>query len=225
MTLRGLISAAAFAAATLTAAQAGATAIAVTNPSFEQDTTYQNSIGTADLWTSGSISGWSVTGDTGYWHPSTYEYPGGGDTNTPATNVPDGVNVAYSNGGTIAQTLATTLADSTTYTLGVWIGHRADGYWNDYTIELLAGGTVIASAFDPIDPGPGQFGHTTLTYSAGASDPHAGQALGIEFVTNGAQVNYDAVTLNASAVPEPKGLALVAAGLIGLGLMRRRATA
>jgi hypothetical protein len=229
MNISQLVRPALLAGIALFAGPASASSITILNSSFELDTALPNSIGAADRWISGSIIDWSVTGDTGAWHPSSFEYPGGGNTNIPAGNVPDGVNVAYSNGGLIAQTLGTALTNNTAYTLGVYVGHRADGYWNHYTIELLAGGNVIASATDPVDPGAGNFGLATVSYAAGTADPNAGGLLGIEFLIDGVQVNFDDVTLEATsrgqAVPEPASLALLGIGLAGLGLARRRKAA
>lgn len=139
--------------------------------------------------------------------------------------VPDGVNAAYEDGGTISQTLSTTLADNTTYTLKVAVGHRADfASLPDYTIALLADTTVLASALNPIDPGAGNFDYTTLIYTSTASDP-IGQALGIQFFTSAGQLSFDDVMLDASPVPEPGTLALLGVSLTALGIIRRRKAA
>ena len=198
--------------------KAFATSIAIVNPSFEAD--IQGYGGYSYLF----ISGWGGNGTNGTWYPSTTYYPSG---------VPDGVNIAYNNFGTLSQTLTTLLADSTTYTLGVWIGLRGDyAAWgsHNYVIELLAGSTVIATAANPVIPGVGQFGLATLTYTSALIDPYAGQALGIALINYGPQMNYDNVTLNASpsnaspSVPEPATLVLVGLGFAALGLASCRKT-
>jgi hypothetical protein len=196
-------------AATLLTASFASQAVVVNivNPSFESNAL------ALDTWNF-SIDGW-IGGAT--WHPGTSYYPSG---------VPDGVNVAWNNSGTISQTLTTALTNNTTYNLNVQIGHRADGVWsNNYTIELLAGSNVIASAYNPIDPGLGKFGLASLAYTAGQNDSNAGQLLGIAFVTVGAQVNYDAVSLNAvPSVPEPEEylMMLLGAGMVAFQVKRKQ---
>lgn len=190
---------------------ASAVPVTITNPSFEADvinTINANVVG---------ISFWTTdNGNGGVWRPGATYYPGG---------VPAGVNAAYEDGGTISQTLSATLANTTTYTLKVAVGHRADrATLPNYTIGLLAGTTVLTSALNPIDPGAGLFGYTTLIYTSTASDP-IGQALGIRFFTSAGQLSFDDVTLDASPVPEPGTLALLGVSLTALGIIRRRRAA
>src|ERR1700731_128862 len=80
----------------------------------------------------GPIPSWTITGgEAGSWQPSSASF---------MSPLPDGGSkVAYSNGGAISQTLTTSLAPNTTYTLSADIGHRLDtntnpnGYITDYT--------------------------------------------------------------------------------------------
>lgn len=191
-------------------ALSNATSVAIVNPSFEG-----NALQPADYIVN-MISGWIISsGEAGTWYPASITY---------YPSVPNGVNIAYSNGGTISQTLTTALANDTTYTLNVEVGHRSDGYFNNYTIQLLAGPNVIASVINPIDPGPGNFGLATLSYTSAVNDANAGQLLGIRFLTAGAQVNYDAVSLTTSAVPVPAAVWFFGSGLIGLVGLRRKAS-
>jgi len=146
---------------------------------------------------------------------------------------PDGgVNVAFSNGGTLTQTLTTNLALSTLYTLHVSLGRRLDSTFSSYLIELLAGSTVIATDNTGLNPASGQFLVSTLTYNSGASNVLAGQPLGILLKGNsGGQPNFDALSLDGTAtVPEPRteafcliGLALICALRLRGGVSIRRA--
>jgi hypothetical protein len=162
--------------------------IAIVNPSFEFP-----ALSDGDF-TIANITGWSVinTGNPGVFNP-------------PSTSsfgfVPDRVQTLYSNGGTVFQTLATTLAPNTVYTLGVFVGRRLDfTTFPGFTVELRAGGTVLASANQtniPL-PTPGQFQRLTLTYVSPSSIA-PGQLLEIRLKSNGAQTNFDFVTLDARA--------------------------
>jgi len=95
------------------------TSIYVANPSFETDTpnaTWDGNISTGQ-WNY-SITGWTVS-NGGTWNPNWPNY-----YNVPP---PNGVNVAWDNGGgTISQTLTTALVANATYTLIVYVGQRND---------------------------------------------------------------------------------------------------
>ena len=128
--------------------------------------------------------------------------------------IPDGVNVAYSNGGTISQVLSATLTPGT-YTLLVDIGSRLDeplvANGGVYIVELLAGGTILAEDNNTLKPAPGTFLTSTVTYTASANDPLLGQSLEIRLVNpiGAAQNNYDDVRLSLSSVPEPTSVLLL----------------
>ncbi len=161
--------------------------IAIINPSFELPTVSDGSFNIAN------VTGWSVinTGNPGIFNPSSASFG----------FAPDGVQTLYSNGGTVFQTLATTLAPNTVYTLGVFVGRRLDFTpFPGFIVELRAGGTVLASANQtniPL-PTPGQFERLTLTYVSPRSIA-PGQLLEIRLKSNGAQTNFDFVTLDARA--------------------------
>jgi hypothetical protein len=184
--------------------------IPVTNAGFESDV-----LAPGGFTSNTFATGWTCTPvggptDCGVFRPQAAQYPGG---------APEGVNVAYSNGGTITQNLAATLALNTTYTLSVDVGKRLDMGFTSYLIELLAGSTVIASDNTTLNPAAGTFLLSTRTYNSGAANILAGQTLSILLRGNaGGQPDFDAVALNAvvSAVPEPGPATLC---LIGLGLI------
>lgn len=160
------------------------------------------------------IDGWNITstgGDSGTFQPTSYVYPGG---------VPDGLNVAYSNGGIISQTLSDVLTAEMTYTLGVWIGNRIEpGFFPAYSIELWAGGLLASTG--SVTPDEGEF-LQAITYTSSYGGAYLGNQLEIRLVSTGGQLNYDLVTLDASPIPEPTTMFLLGSGLIGLAGANRR---
>jgi hapalindole biogenesis HpiC1 cyclase-like protein/PEP-CTERM motif-containing protein len=159
----------------------------------------------------GPIPDWTTAGPgkAGIWHP-TSAYP-----------PPDGGFIAYSNGGTISQTLATLVMPNTTYMLSVDIGHRPDGFANGFAIELDAGGVPLKSISGSNSLIPsGTFMNETLTFTTGAT---ASGDLGIVLTSDGPQIDFDNVRLTATTVPEPSSLSLLAGGLgLLIFVFRRR---
>jgi hypothetical protein len=112
----------------------------------------------------------------------------------------------------LAQTLAATLQLSTRYTLRVEVGNLAfvaspphaqfqfNGF-PGYRVELLAGGQVLASDHDTLNPGEGVFATSEVVFEVGASHALAGQPLGIRLINlnaaPGIEVNFDALELFA----------------------------
>jgi len=182
-------------------ATAHAAPIAIGDPSFEGVAL------TPGNFTSGSYAAnsWNSNANGGIFRPTASNYPGG---------VPDGVNIGYAGGSAVIdQLLNANLTVNTTYTLSVSVGNRLDAPHNDgYSIQLLAGGAVLNGTTTLPGPAQGQFALATDVYTAGAGDPHLGQPLEIKLISSATgQVSFDNVTLDASPVPEPSGLALLVA--------------
>jgi hypothetical protein len=159
----------------------------------------------------GPIPDWTLTGAGGSWHPSAAFY------NLP---LPDGSIVAFGNGGTISQTLSTSVLPNTGYTLSVDVGHRLDGYVTNYTIAIYAGSKLLDSLTGSNGAIPiGTFAEETLSFMSGAT---AAGDLRIVLTSAGSQADFDNVRLMTDA-PEPASLSLlaVACGLI-LFVFRRR---
>jgi hypothetical protein len=157
--------------------------VAVANPSFE-------------------------AGDAG----SVADWPGPGGSvvglNPPSGHVgitpTDGLNMAYNNGAAMAQTLVSTLAPSTTYTLLVDVGDRSDLPFPGYKVRLYAGATLLAEDDSSLTPVTGWL-TSTVSYTSPASGPDIGQSLRIELVGNGIQVNFDHLRFGYAGGPPTSG--------------------
>ncbi|MFZ2089428.1 MAG: hypothetical protein WAU47_12715 [Desulfobaccales bacterium] len=191
--------------------------IPINNPDFESDVLpVRNFI-------EGSFTGWTVTNNAaeglgGVWHPIIgnpkpfYGY---------SSSVPGPFNVGIASGTTIFQTLSSTLEPNTIYTLQVYVGTWLTGQAN-YTVALLAGASDVLASVTGIAPFDA-FSLVTLDYtSGGAGSSFLGNPLTIALSSGPIESNFDLVTLNGSEVPLPSTLLLVASGLGGLALMRRR---
>jgi len=146
--------------------------------------------------------------------------------------LPDGTVMAYSNGGTISQTLAVSLLPDSVYTLSVYIGNRLDDQVTNYSFSLLAGGTVL-NTFSGSNGSitPGTFQQEFLTFTTG--DVVAPGLLGIQLASAGQQTDFDDVQLSDSpsdppsdgpvGTPEPSSLLMLGMGLLGvLGVAGRK---
>jgi hypothetical protein len=192
-----------------------ANSIPIQNFSFETTNPLTISCGTGCAYNNGPIPGWTTTGgQQGSWQPSSAYF---------SSPVPDGSIVAFSNGGTISQTLSDSLLANTLYTLSVDVGRRLDGVnVTNYTISLFAGSTLLNSltASNGLIP-LGTFMDVSFNYMSGVTLP-AGN-LAIMLSSAGSQTDFDNVRLTATPVPEPSSLALLAAGLgLALFVFRRR---
>ena len=196
---------------------ADTTNITVINPSFEMTSTplpLAFSCGTGCSYNDGPIPGWTLAGgEQGSFQPSSTYF---------TLPLPDGSIVAYSNGGTISQTLAASLTPDTTYTLSVDVGRRFDANVNNYTLALYVDGTLLESltASNGLIQ-PGTFLDQSLNYTSGAVPPTGNLEIVLSAV-GPQQVDFDNVRLTASTVPEPSSLSLLAGALAVVFLALRR---
>jgi Tol biopolymer transport system component len=171
----------------------------------------------------GSVPGWTITlgaDVVSTWKPSAFSFP----------SIPEGVNVlAIGNGfggGSASQVLSSTLQANSTYTLRVDVGNRADYPFSLYTIELLAGTTVLASSANTVAPEEGAFLTDTLVYNVGAGHAALGQPLAIRLSATGrtasgsfeAQTNFDDVRLSVESATDTDGDGLPNSWEIQFGL-------
>jgi len=199
--------------------QVKAASLTVANNSFENPV-ISNTTGSIGSSGTAVLGGWTF--DSGV-NSGGFANPTIGQTDLPGgwygspANLPTGAGnqIAWSNGGTISQTLSATLQANTRYTLGAYVGRRASNPgFAGYNIELLAGNTVLASN-NSVTPVAGSFVYVPVSYTTGGSDPLLGQALRIRLTSLGIQANFDLITLDTASIPEPSAIL----GLLGFGLL------
>jgi hypothetical protein len=190
-----------------------ADSIPIVNPSFEMIDPAHPLVYTCPncgFWNYGPIPGWTINGAAGAWQPSSAYF---------TSPVPDGSTVAWSDGGTISQTLSASLVPNMTYTLSVDVGHRLDGFGANYTIALYAGSMLLSSITGSNTTiTMGTFQDQSFSYFSGGA-PLSGP-LSIALISSGKQTDFDNVRLTAT--PEPGSLALLATGLGLMILVLRR---
>ena len=204
----------------LLASGAWADSVSIQNPSFEIFNTLNLSAGcptSTPCYNNGGIPGWStLAGGFGSFAPTSFF----------SVPVPDGSIVAFTNGGTLSQTLAgISLLPNVVYTLSVDVGRRLDVNGASYSLSLLDGSFHCTSGPNSIDLiTAGTFQDETLTCTTGATVP-AG-FLSIELTGVGRQIDFDNVRLDVStstvSTPEPSALALIFVGLCLGGLFFQR---
>jgi hypothetical protein len=195
--------------------QVRAASIFIANNSFENPMITTPS--GFDTVSSGTSNNWTFTGGTqqGFADPTIGHSFGNSWYGSPA-NLPNGSQIAWSNGGTISQKLSATLQTNTVYTLSAFVGNRLSLNFPGYNIELLAGNTVLASN-SGVTPADGTFESVTFSYTSGISVT-PGQQLEIRLTSLtglNAQTNFDNITLDAASIPEPSAIL----GLLGFGLL------
>ncbi len=181
---------------------ANAALVTITNASFETNAL-------ADAGFDSNVPGWVVSGDAGRFNPNGQLSP----------EAWDGVMTAYANVGSLTQTLGTSVVAGTTYTLSLYVGDRSDLPFPGFTVDLLDGGAAVAGNLTGTAPVDGEWSLYNYSFTAAAD----GGALGIRLASNGAQTNFDALSLNAvAAVPEPETYAMFLAGLGLLSVASRK---
>ena len=182
--------------------------VPVLNPSFESPTT--------SFFSTGTITDWTLSApfNQGVFQPASFPSAGMGTTN--------GTQTAFLNSGFISQTLPSTLTVNNAYTLRVDVGDRADIAFPGYAVQLFAGSTLLAQESSLV-PNNG-FLTSTVFFVALPGNPNLGQQLQIRLVSNGIQVNFDNVRLDAIdiTVPLPASAAIWGVGALGLALAARR---
>jgi len=193
--------------------QVKAALLTVANNSFEAPIITAQS---GSVVATGLVGGWTFAGGAqGFFNPSLGETFSPGFGYGPSPVLPNGNQVAYSNGGTLAQQLSAVLQPNTRYTLSAYIGRRKVLAFPNNSIILLAGTTVLASS-NSVTPDPGTFLPVTVNYTSGSiGDPLIGQPLAIYLSSFDVQTNFDMITLDASPIPEPSAIL----GLLGFGLL------
>jgi hypothetical protein len=190
-----------------------ATPLSITNASFETDSPPSGSwSGSASTGLYNfSITGWTVSA-SGTWIPNVPNYFN--------QSLPDGTHIAWSNGGTISQTLTAALVADAVYTLKVSVGRRTDqASFPGYEVALYSGNNKLAWD-SSLSPGLGLWLTDTVTYHSTSSSPGLGQQLRIVLTAKGSQVDFDKVSLDF--VPLPSTTLLLGSGLVGLLAWRRR---
>jgi hypothetical protein len=183
--------------------------IPVTNAGFEDP------VLDADGWTWIDVPGWTSVGGEGpgIWHVTSADFD--------PVVAPEGQNVLYTenavgDGAVVAQVLAETFAANTNYTLTVEVGNSYYYYFAGYSVQLLAGGTVIAEDNDTLWPDYLNWATSTVQYIYDSADSAlVGQPLEIRLLNLGLDkdsptdntvgVEFDNVTLSyeaGSTVPE-----------------------
>jgi hypothetical protein len=171
--------------------------VAIVNSSFETATlslsgatgTFSNLIaGSTIAATGGTLANWSASSSTtnaaaGGFAPSS-------DGNNWTSTWWTGNNIAYlqtSSTGTVSlsQTLSSVLQNNTSYRLSAVIGRRAFTPRLNYSLQLWAGTTLLASASNLV-LGSNTFGADGFVYNSGANNPAAGQPLIIVLSQTGA---------------------------------------
>ena len=202
-------------------ASTGAAGIEIVNPGFEDPVLAE------DDWTWLDVPGWTQVGvdSIGVWNTTLSDFD--------PVVAPEGENVAYTEqaptntASGLAQVLAEKFAANTDYTLTVEVGNSWAYYWSGYSVQLLAGGTVIEQDNNTLWPDYMEWATSTVAYTYDAGDSAlVGQPLDIRLLNLGIDmdvadpdvvgVEFDAVTL----IPEPATLALL--GLGALMLKRKR---
>ena len=158
-----------------------------------------------------AIPGWTTSGgSTGQFQPG----PSSGNFNY-FNSVPDGLTVAYTNGGFISQTVGATSVAGATYTLSVDVGYRKD-VPDPGVVTLLVNGVPTVATGTALQ-NSGDWSVFTASYTALTS----GGPIEVLLSSNSSQGDFDNVLLSSTGVPEPEGWLLMLTGLAMTGTFLR----
>lgn len=192
------------------APQAWGGSVTILNPGFESPVSSTFTTSGATNWTlSGSGGGvWNIgAAPLGFWNVVA---PQGTQVGWLATS-PSSAPASYS------QTLSESVLSDASYVLSGQVGHPigfGTAIGTTYTVELLAGASVVAST---TGTGPdGKFAPFNLTWNSTGS-PLVGSVLGIRLTSSKNQTAFDAISLDFTR--NPTIIPLPAAAWMGLALL------
>ena len=140
--------------------------------------------------------------------------------------VPDGTQVAWVNSGAMYQDTSAVLTAGTTYTVIAYVGQRDDYASGSGDVLLETAGGQVLNSSGWATPTAGSFEPILFSYTAHNGDPNLGQGLSVWLENEGAQADFDEVSLTASSSTVPEPSALVGLASLGaMGLIRALATA
>lgn len=178
---------------------AQAATISVENGDFEGGGALANSAAGHGSWDL-SPAGWTTDGVAGVW-----EFPSA-LANDPGDELGNRVGFANKD-ASIGQNLDATLYDGAEYTLSADFLHRSDydtgGYsgFFGFFVGDITGNYTILSVADILDPGLGLFSGQSVTLKAENFSQYIGRQLGIIFVSNDRQIQFDNVEITTLKYP------------------------
>ena len=185
-------------------------AITIENPGFEDPVLAE------DDWTWIDVPGWTPVGGEapGIWNVTLSDFD--------PVIAPEGENVLYTenavgDGAGVTQILTESFAADTDYTLTADVGNSWSYYFAGYSVQLLAGGIVIAEDNDTLWPDYMIWATSTVAYTYDPADSAlVGQPLEIRLLNLGLDkdnppdgtvgVEFDNVTLSSDASADPGSL-------------------
>lgn len=112
----------------------------------------------------------------------------------------DGSNTAWANKGALWQQLSENIAGGHRYQLNVKVFSRIDTPLPPYSIQLRAGGQILAETMVPVATGASAWAKVIFSTEVGSNNNWAiGQPLTIYLMGTGKEVNFDNVTVSKQA--------------------------